>query len=50
MGHTLPPRTSSPMIIHPAVCIIRLLFSSAVTDGMMLLLRKAVEATADECA
>lgn len=27
---TLPPRTSSPMIIHPAVCIIRLFFSSAL--------------------
>ncbi len=33
---TLPPKTSSPMIMHPAVCIMRLLFSSAdVTDVMM---------------
>ena len=28
---TLPPRTSSPMIIHPAVCIMRLPRSSALT-------------------
>ena len=34
---TLPPRTSSPIIMHPAVCINRLLFSAAVTDVMMLL-------------
>ena len=38
------------MIMHPAVCIIRLLFSSVITDGMMLFLKKALEAAADERA
>ena len=35
-GRTLPPSTSSPMMMHPAVCSERVLFSSG---DIMILLR-----------
>ena len=43
---TFPPRTSSPMIMHPAVCIMRLVLSSAV--AIMLVLIEAREVAAEE--
>lgn len=35
-GRTFPPRTSSPMIRHAAVCIVLDLFSWNVADDVML--------------
>lgn len=42
---TFPPRTSSPMMMHPAVWIMRLLLSSA--DDVMMLPKEVRNAAAE---
>lgn len=43
---TFPPRTSSPMMMQPAVCIMRLLLASAADGDDMMLAPMVVRATA----
>jgi hypothetical protein len=45
--HTFPPKTSSPMIRHAAVLIVRLLFVSAMIAGLLVSL--VVAAAAERC-